>query len=272
MTFIQARHFYDGRTRPLRLFVWHDMEAAEHEATAENVARYFATTTVKASAHICVDNNSVVECVAWDDTAWAAPGANSDGYQIELAGYARQSHAEWTDGYSLATITNAARHIAPVAKRVAIPPRWLTDAQLRDGVSKGHVTHAQVSRVFKKSSHTDPGGNFPADFVMKQVVAALGGSKPPPPAYVPPKPPPVSSVPAFPREKGDDGVIQRGDQGREVVAVQARFKARGWKVDVDAHFGAGTEAIVRKFQAEKHLGVDGKVGPATWRAMWTASR
>lgn len=269
MTFRQARNYREGRLRPLRLIVWHDMEAAEKDGTAEAVANYFATTSKPASAHVNVDNNSFIYCVDKDDTAFAAPGANADGYQVELAGYAGQSREAWLDGYGMAMFKQAAQAILPVVKAHAIPPRWVSDDELRNGVSKGHTTHAQVTRVFRKSTHTDPGAGFPHDHALAEVIRAMGGVVPSPVKPAPSKP--VVTVPPFPRERGDDGVIKRGDQGREVVAVQNRFRQRGWKIDIDGVFGPGTETIVRKFQAEKRLGVDGIVGPATWKALWTAT-
>jgi hypothetical protein len=53
------------------------MEAPEGPQTAENIAAYFAKTSTKASAHVCVDNDSEVRCVSDADTAWAAPRANA---------------------------------------------------------------------------------------------------------------------------------------------------------------------------------------------------
>jgi len=54
--------------------------------------------------------------------------------------------------------------------------------------------------------------------------------------------------------------------------VQAQLRARGWRIAVDGDFGPGTDSIVRQFQREKFgtRGVDGVVGPNTWRALWTA--
>ena len=51
-------------------------------------------------------------------------------------------------------------------------------------------------------------------------------------------------------------------------AVQARLRARGWKLSVDGSFGPATDKVVRAFQREKRLTPDGVVGPLTWRAMW----
>lgn len=75
----------------------------------------------------------------------------------------------------------------------------------------------------------------------------------------------ASAVPPFP------GLLKRGSKGAGVSALQRRFVERGWKkMVVDGDFGAGTDAIVRAFQKEKGLGVDGQVGPKTWAALWTA--
>lgn len=75
---------------------------------------------------------------------------------------------------------------------------------------------------------------------------------------------PAVQVPAFP------GTTRRGSKGAAVRAAQARLAARGWSLAVDGDFGKGTEAVVRAFQAEKHLAVDGIVGRNTWQALWTA--
>jgi hypothetical protein len=51
---------------------------------------------------------------------------------------------------------------------------------------------------------------------------------------------------------------------------QQRMKNRGWKISVDGLYGNETERIIRLFQAEKKLTVDGKIGPKTWRAAWVS--
>jgi hypothetical protein len=267
MLYVKAAHLHVGRLRPLRLFVWHDMEWAEATDTAEKCAQEFRTTKTPKSAHICCDNNSVVECVKPEDTAWAAPGANSDGYQIELAGFARQSEAQWRDPFSLASIRQACGSIVPIAKSASIPTRFLTIAQLKDGVTKGHTTHADVTTAFKLSTHTDPGVHFPRDYVLEQMNAALARSD----VKVKPMPvKPVVGVPPFPREAGDDMVIKLGDRGREVVAVQTRLRQRGWKIDIDGVFGPGTAEVVEAFSREKHLlALPGVVGPGVWNALWS---
>ena len=45
---------------------------------------------------------------------------------------------------------------------------------------------------------------------------------------------------------------------------------RGWRIKATGTFDAASDQVCRKFQAEKDLDQDGKVGPATWAAAWTA--
>lgn len=94
-----------------------------------------------------------------------------------------------------------------------------------------------------------------------------------------------SAVSAFQKDKGIhvDGVvgeitwlnideadtrnptIRRGSTGNPVRRAQKRLSLAGYDTGgVDGLFGAGTEAAVRRLQAERRLTVDGVVGPQTW--------
>lgn len=176
--FIQARWFYKGRTSPVGLIVLHDMEAPETDKTAENVARNFSTTDRKASAHDCIDNNSIVHCVKYEDTAWAAPGANSNGIHLEHAGYAAQRREDWLDGYSLAELKLSAQLTAALCGKFNIPEEFVDVAGLKAG-RRGITTHNCVSLAFKKSTHTDPGPGFPMDLYVEMVRGESGPDLPP---------------------------------------------------------------------------------------------
>ncbi len=85
------------------------------------------------------------------------------------------------------------------------------------------------------------------------------------PAPMAPAPPPAgSTVPPYP------GLVQAGSQGAAVLQVQQRLRDRGWSVPVNGVFDGATDGVVRKFQSEKGLVADGKVGPLTWTALWRA--
>lgn len=48
------------------------------------------------------------------------------------------------------------------------------------------------------------------------------------------------------------------------------MKRRGWDIAVDRMYGPDSRDVCRRFQAEKHLDVDGVVGKDTWRAAFEA--
>jgi N-acetyl-anhydromuramyl-L-alanine amidase AmpD len=174
---MKAKYFQawpKGAHRFVRVIVVHDMEAAERPDTAEAIARYFheMPDNRQASAHVCVDADSVVQCVHDNDIAYAAPGCNRDGIQIELAGYGSQSRGQWLDTYSDSLLALGANVAAQYCLKYDVPPIHLTDAELKEG-SRGIVGHDQVSRAYKQSDHTDPGPWFPWDVFMNRVTKYL---------------------------------------------------------------------------------------------------
>ncbi len=162
-----------------RLIVIHCMEYPEKPNSAEWCSRYFAGLegpAPKASAHACVDSDSIVQCVPWDQVAWHAPGANQYGIGIEHAGYGRQAVAEWQDPYSTAMLDLSAWLVAELCARFRIPVDFLDWQELTvQGQSAiGITTHAEVTRAWKKSDHTDPGKGFPmGDYLRLLAKCAL---------------------------------------------------------------------------------------------------
>jgi hypothetical protein len=272
MDFVQAKWYGPGRTVPIRVIVIHDMEAPEGPLTAENVAHYFATMPAsnKASAHVCVDNNSAVRCVADGDRAWHAPGANSDGLGIELAGYARQSRAEWLDQYSKGVLDQAAKVVAGWCAKHKIPARKLTVAELVAG-KRGLVGHRDVSAAYHQTNHSDPGPDFPWDYFLGRVNAFLNPSKPSAPS-VPSKPKPGAYVPpAFP--KG----LKPGSSTPSAKSLQRALKAAGFmnkSVPESDNYGPKTQEgvglFLRKFPQYASQGStwDVEIGPKGWAALF----
>lgn len=83
-----------------------------------------------------------------------------------------------------------------------------------------------------------------------------------------------------PKQKGKKAPLFPGyDMDRERIGrkkddnvrlFQERLAERGWRIDATGTFNATTERIVRAFQREKRLYVDGVVGKNTWRMIWEA--
>jgi hypothetical protein len=232
MDFVQARNYTKGRISPIEVIVIHDMEYPERLDTAEAVAKWFAGSTApRASTHYNMDSDTVVQSVYDSDTAWCAPGANANGLHFEHAGYAKQTRDQWLDEYGKKMIEISARLVAQKCLKYRIPVLRLSVTQLRNG-EKGIVGHWDVSNAFHKSSHYDPGPNFPWDYYLSRVAFFANQTTPPPT-------PPPSTALTVDGKLGPktisrwqtimgtpvDGVLSR--PSLLVTAVQRRLNSRG---------------------------------------------
>jgi N-acetylmuramoyl-L-alanine amidase CwlA len=159
--------------QPKKWIVIHCMEAPEKGDTAEWCAGFFRdqpmNDTVGTSAHACVDNNSIVQCVPWDRIAWHAPGANKLGIGIEHAGYARQTASDWSDVYSTQMLDLSAWLVAELCAKFRIPVDFITADGLRAG-DPGITTHVECTKAWPgKSTHWDPGPGFPIGNYLRSV-------------------------------------------------------------------------------------------------------
>lgn len=91
---------------------------------------------------------------------------------------------------------------------------------------------------------------------------AGAGTITPPPSPTPPKP---STHPPYPGT-----LLINYTSGHGTRTWQQQMAHRGWTITVDDMYGDQSEHVCRQFQSEKHLSVDGIVGPDTWNAAWTA--
>lgn len=160
--------------QPKHVIVLHCMEWPETATSAEWCAEFFAGKrgpAPQASAHYCVDDDSIICSVPPDRVAWHAPGANANGIGIEHAGYARQTRAQWLDDYSLRMLTLSAQLTAWLCRRFEIPVQFIVSDHLKRG-GRGITTHAEVTKAFGKSSHLDPGPFFPLGDYLRFVVEA----------------------------------------------------------------------------------------------------
>ena len=80
-----------------------------------------------------------------------------------------------------------------------------------------------------------------------------------------------TNAPAFPGySMSAAGAALLGGADANVRRFQQRLNQRGWNVATDGIFSRGLDRVVRAFQREKHLKIDGVVGPSTWRMIWEA--
>lgn len=62
-------------------------------------------------------------------------------------------------------------------------------------------------------------------------------------------------------------VLRLGDKGEAVKELQTKLRLEGYSLAADGDFGKITQSVVRRFQGQQKLTVDGIVGAATWRAL-----
>jgi N-acetyl-anhydromuramyl-L-alanine amidase AmpD len=168
--FIPAKHFRPGRERFVDLIVIHVMDVAE---TAEGLARYFAEPPTRVSAHLCIDDRSIVQCVRFEDTAFHCRNANADGIGIvhvgrHQAGGEQESREEWFDERGIAMLDLSAWAAAGLCRRYNIPVALARFAGAHDPkvVQRGFVGHRDVPR---HGEHTDPGESFPWEHYLDRV-------------------------------------------------------------------------------------------------------
>jgi N-acetyl-anhydromuramyl-L-alanine amidase AmpD len=166
--FKQARNYTPSDRTDIRWIVIHSMEAGEASTTAENVAGWFAGSSApKASAHY-----SIVQSVKEHDIAWHAGGGNRYGIGLEHAGYARQTRNQWLDAFSMRMLKRSAKLTADICKRWDIPVKYVDRAGLKRG-EYGITYHREITYAFRKSTHVDPGKNFPMDLYLQWVQEAM---------------------------------------------------------------------------------------------------
>ena len=164
-----------GNVKP-SLIVIHTMEAGETHTTAESCAKFFARTSATGSAHLCIDDDSIVQSVPFHLKAAGARGypyrgrtVNDYAIHFEHAGYARQTKAEWEDPFSVRMLFWSAIAAAKVCRSFGIPAVFLGEPQLSAGQA-GITTHAVVSRALKvPGGHWDPGPAFPTASYIANV-------------------------------------------------------------------------------------------------------
>lgn len=166
--FRQSAHYREVTTpqRTINLAVVHITAA---KGSAMSTAMYNTHRPDTVSAHYFVDNTEIVQGVRLKDVAFAAPGANSDGVQIEICcPDVNMSREKWRSDYLNATCLTA-KILYHLFKRYQVPIifRDHHDLLMTGDHHKGVTTHLEVNNAYHQSTHTDPGPGFP----MSDLIA-----------------------------------------------------------------------------------------------------
>lgn len=193
---VPAKNFTPAEGRKILWVVLHSTENPIEDGVAKNVADWFSGDSApQASAHYVVGPDATYQGVLEKDVAWAAPGANKNGIQIEMVGQALKTR--WAEGggdpktAGLPVLRKVAKLAKVVAGRNGIPLRWVSAEEMLAG-EKGFTLHSivtkaarlaregyEVSSMFGDSwikaggDHVDPGGangeRWPFDVFMGLV-------------------------------------------------------------------------------------------------------
>lgn len=253
--FKQARHYYPGRISRILWIVVHDGEVLERATSAEGIQNLFAGDNApQASAHLSADVDSLVRSVHDWDTAWAAPGVNSNGLHVEQAGKASQQRRDWLDPYSKKMIeeqTAKAVGYWSVTHRIPLLKRGPVDI---NNNRSGVIGHRDATAAFQTpGGHSDPGPDYPWDVLLGAAREHAHDFSAPTVVH---NPYPV------PRYDSTHRPFSRGATGDKV-----RFVQWALGINVDGSFGDITYAAVRAFQRKHNLTIDGIVGPQTAAAL-----
>jgi len=119
-----------------------------------------------------VDTNSFVQCVPDGCIAWhCGRTANRLSEGVEFCGRANQTREQWFDDLSFPMLCLGARLIAWRCKVLGLPIQLLNADMLRAGLP-GITTHAEVSKAWRESKHTDPGPHFPISELLSAARRA----------------------------------------------------------------------------------------------------
>lgn len=155
---------YGGRTAK-RYIVVHN---TSNDATAEAESSYAKRRTDGVSSHYYVDRNSIVQSLDTDLRAnhVGSTTGNNGGISYEITGVNGWSRAQWLDRVAWPLLAHAVRRDCAEHD---ITPRTLTVEQIRAGAMSGIITHNQARLAWGRTTHTDPGPNFPLDYLIELV-------------------------------------------------------------------------------------------------------
>ncbi len=128
--------------------------------------------------------------------------------------------------------------------------RWAGNSTLKRYTGSGHDTWSHISWWRSRADQ------------RPHLWTSAGSSS----IVTPASKPEVSTGPGYP------GYVMGYNPNKadgNVSTWQRRMKDRGWTIGVDGVFGDETLRVVKAFQRDKDLGVDGLIGLNTWVAAWS---
>lgn len=170
-------------SRPVRLVAIH---TAEGSRTAASLGSYFWRADIQASSHVGIDASNTLQFVGYDRAAWTLRSGNPVSDNAELCAFADFTRAEWLSTGTVrgcvnprAILDRAAAWIRSRCLARGVPIRKIAPADVAAGRS-GVIAHWDWTIGMHDGTHTDPGANFPWDYVINKANEGGGGASPAP--------------------------------------------------------------------------------------------
>lgn len=181
---ITARSHGGVMTGGPRLGVIHSAETPLAAGYAHSISANWFATQATTSAHVMIDPVETIRLLPDNVVAYAVgPKANGFTINVEQAGRASLTRAEWLTEPGRAQMLKVAQYMVECRDRWGIPLRWATDAQIRAAAGgsprQGWCFHDDIRRVLGGTTHTDPKPHYAADELMA-TAARLGSPAPTP--------------------------------------------------------------------------------------------
>jgi hypothetical protein len=240
-----------GMATPLMGVVMHRQQGTEsgtdawfHNPAAEVSAHFGVPTADKLGNPVPMD-----QWVKLTDRAWAEVAGNDKWISFEFAGYT-------TDELDANQIVQAASCYAWLHD---VKPEWFPLRSTDSVNQRGLGWHGMGGDAW--GGHFDCPGDK-AKHRRPHILARALLAVHPMPAHTPHHSP-HPEAPPYPGH-----LLEIGSHGPNVEKLTEHLKARGWRITPTSHYSKPVADVVRAFQSEKDLTVDGIVGPVTWHAIW----
>jgi peptidoglycan hydrolase-like protein with peptidoglycan-binding domain len=205
---------------------------------------------------------------------------NAYKWEFENEGYKFNPVEAWHKTWRGVLEGTASGGSTPISQDVQNRQNWLNQSRGEhlepDGVL-GPLTIAAIQRyqTFLRDNNFGYTGLIDGDWgpntqsAHQKYYDQWHASQAPATPAVPPFPLPAGWY-FGPQEGPEESVSGYHGYRAELKSWQVRMAERGWTITADGYYGPETKAVATAFQTEKHLTVDGLIGPETWKAAWTA--
>jgi hypothetical protein len=154
----------------VRLLVVHTTENDADVTSAADIAAYFSRSASQVSAHVVIDDDTVIQCVDYGNACWAVAGYNNVSESAEMVGRAAYGTFDWQR--HAGTIARAVQWLRDRSAARGIPLVYLSAADVAAGRS-GWTSHLNLGQL--GGGHHDPG-----DAAIAALINALEDNMPAP--------------------------------------------------------------------------------------------